>query len=533
MTAIRLPKSWIALLLVHFVLTAALALLNPHVHLLDDAYYTLTIARNIAAGDGITYGGVPTNGFQPLFALVMAPLMALFGDRPETALRLAKLFLALCSTGLLLVLLHIARRLADNAAAVATGVLYVANANLLAHNLSGLETALHGLLFWLFVLAYLRYRDSERLGPLLGMGLLLGVTAYARFDTVFLFLGVGLDQAWAQRRDIPQLVRRGMALFGPAVVLLAPWFIWSRVACGSFFQSSGSFHRWRGLLQQDVPESLGGMVKFGVAKLVSLGIKLPLEPLWGYEGPMRALARRLLGQERVRAGFLVELLRENPGAAAALAGLALGGAALLVWFGRRHARRLTTLRPLAFLLPALAGAALFYPLFLLNYSMRHFFPFSAGLALVWGVWLGGFAADGPLRRRGAGLAAAIVLAALLALPGVGAWTTDHRPRTAWEVVETIEGLVPTGEKIGYTDCGVFGYYLRRHTVVNLDGILDFDALHAMRDGDIGALLVRRRIGYVLHLHNFRADYATQWQTHVAPRVTVVPPTDWLYRVTLP
>ena len=38
--------------------------------LIDDAYYYLSIARHLAGGEGITYGGIPVNGFQPLYLLV-------------------------------------------------------------------------------------------------------------------------------------------------------------------------------------------------------------------------------------------------------------------------------------------------------------------------------------------------------------------------------------------------------------------------------------------------------------------------------
>jgi hypothetical protein len=44
----------------------------------DDAYYYFTIARNLAAGLGSTFDGLaPTNGYHPLFLLLVTPLFAL------------------------------------------------------------------------------------------------------------------------------------------------------------------------------------------------------------------------------------------------------------------------------------------------------------------------------------------------------------------------------------------------------------------------------------------------------------------------
>ncbi|HPQ71696.1 MAG TPA: glycosyltransferase family 39 protein [bacterium] len=521
------------LIVAHLLLTGALALGNPHVHLLDDAYYTLTIARHVAGGEGITYGGYATNGFQPLYGFLMTPVMAVFGAHPDLCLRLALLLMACASAGLLALVYRLTARLVDERAAVVAGCLYVGNANLIVHSMSGLETPLHALLFWGTIAFYLRLRDDETPRRLLLMSVLLALTAYARFDAVFLFFAVGLDWLWRHRREPLRMMRGGLTIFLPALALLTPWFVWSKAATGSFFQSSGAFHHWRGLVRQDIPESLGGMVKFAVVKLVSLGIKLPLEPLTGYEGLMRLLARWLLGVERLQTGFLAQLFKTRPGAAVLLLLIVAGLAVALIAAGKAGLRRMARLRPLGFVLIALAGAALFYPLYMLNYSMRHFFPFSVGLLMVWGAFFSGLAETKWLRAKASRTVALVVVALLLALPGIGHWLKNASPTHARELVSTIERTVPRGARIGYTDCGVFGYYLPEYTVVNLDGILNFEALRAMRSGDIGAYLAEHEVSYVLHLHNFQAEYKQQWDTYVAPRVEVVPPTDWIFRLKQP
>ncbi|HPM76244.1 MAG TPA: glycosyltransferase family 39 protein [bacterium] len=521
------------LLIAHLLLTGALALGNPHVHLLDDAYYTLTIARHIADGEGITYGGYATNGFQPLYGFLMTPVMALFGAHPDLCLRLALLLMACASAGLLALVYFLTARLVDERAAVVAGCLYVFNANLIVHSLSGLETPLHALLFWGSIAFYLRLRDDETPRRLLVLGVLLALTAYARFDAVFLFFAVALDWLWRRRHEPWRMIRGGLTIFLPALALLTPWFVWSKAATGSFFQSSGAFHHWRGLVRQDIPESLGGMIKFAVVKLVSLGIKLPLEPLTGYEGLMRLLARRLLGVERLQTGFLAQLLQTRPVAAVVLLLIVAGFAVALLAGGRDGLRRVASLRPLGLVLIALAGAALFYPLYMLNYSMRHFFPFGIGLLMVWGAFFSGLAETKWLRTPMRQTIALLLVALLLALPGLGPWLKSAEPTHARELVRTIERTVPRGARIGYTDCGVYGYYLPEYTVVNLDGILNFTALRAMRSGDIGAYLAEHEVTYVLYLHNFQAEYQRQWDEYVAPRVAVVPPTDWIFRLEQP
>ena len=55
----------------------------------DDGYYSLTVARNIAAGKGITIDGTtPTNGFQPLFTFLCVPLFIVSGGDQYLSIRL-------------------------------------------------------------------------------------------------------------------------------------------------------------------------------------------------------------------------------------------------------------------------------------------------------------------------------------------------------------------------------------------------------------------------------------------------------------
>ena len=47
----------------------------------DDAFYYLTVARNIAAGAGSTFDGVYfTNGYHPLWMLLLIPVTSLDAD---------------------------------------------------------------------------------------------------------------------------------------------------------------------------------------------------------------------------------------------------------------------------------------------------------------------------------------------------------------------------------------------------------------------------------------------------------------------
>ncbi len=86
---------WVFKLLVSLVAIFSLSLvLRPRRGVVDrpvseDAYYALTVSRNIAEGKGATIdGSTPTNGFQPLFVFVCVPLYALAGHDKILAVRL-------------------------------------------------------------------------------------------------------------------------------------------------------------------------------------------------------------------------------------------------------------------------------------------------------------------------------------------------------------------------------------------------------------------------------------------------------------
>ena len=45
----------------------------------DDSFYYLEVARHVARGDGFTFDGLhPTNGFHPLWLLLLVPICRLF-----------------------------------------------------------------------------------------------------------------------------------------------------------------------------------------------------------------------------------------------------------------------------------------------------------------------------------------------------------------------------------------------------------------------------------------------------------------------
>ena len=529
----RYPRAVVLLAAVHFAAWLSIVLLKPMAFLLDDAYYSLTVAANIAAGRGITYGGFPTNGFQPLYSFLMTPVFAVVDNR-MTALRIALFFGALCSTAALFVLYSLARKITDATSATLAVMLAALSQNLLAHSASGLETPLHALLFLVVVKRYLDVRSGIATKPGVSLGLLLGLLALARFDACFVWIAIALDRFWIHRHQPKKAFIENLVLFIPATVLVLPWFVWCQITFGTVMQSSGAFHHWRGMAQQHVDYALPGFAIFAAVKLISLAIKLPLEPLFGYEQLVRGPARLFLGAEKLHRNFLLQLWEQKPVIAVALVVFGLAVFAALLLFGRGGLSRMRSSAGLLWLWPALFGAALYYPLIQINYSMRHFYAFSVLLSIPVAAFLAGLLrlpnepAHITDKRK---LALLVVLAVLLFR--CGPLDPKHPASNPYGFarITEIRAHTPVGARIGYSDSGFYGYFLTKRTVVNLDGILNFDAQEAMKHNQLADYLRQARVDYVLALDNFHNEWKTQFEQALP---VLVPPSgddpDYLYKV---
>ena len=530
----QIPRAVIFLALVHFALYVYIALFRPMAFLLDDAYYSLTVAANIAAGNGITYGGFPTNGFQPLYSFLLVPLFGLFGEHRMLCLRIALLFCGLCSTASLFLIYRIARRWAGEAAAVLAVLLASLSVNMLAHSASGLETALHAFLFLLVVDYYSTRRMKLETGQAVVLGLLLGALALARLDACFVFIAIALDRFWINRSKVPFAVKQNLLVFIPALAILAPWFIWNFATFGTIVQSSGEFHHWMGIEKQGGHLAMPGFIIFAAVKLISIAIKLPLEPLFGYHTLFSLPAKWLMESDRVHTNLAMQLWEKSPTSAIMVSIVFAAILALLVIFGKKGIARLTLLRPASFLLVALFGASLYYPLYQLNYSMRHFYAYSLIMAVPVALFITGLLRidkDGPWLKN---KTTAIVLAFLVLLIFRCGPFNPALPKTneyGFDRIEDIRRDVPPGSAIGYTDCGFYGYFLPDYEVVNLDGIMNFEAQEAMKENKMSKYLVEKNVGYVLKLDNMNKDFRRQFETDMLSVLEKLPDSEFIYKVT--
>jgi hypothetical protein len=442
----------------------------------EDGYLTLTIARNLGMGNGMSVaeGTIPTNGTQPLVALLWSTIFALVGgDRMlgvggvlcceialsvVAAVLLAKLGSKLCGESAL-----------EHALVRVLAAAWFASPVVIPHTMNCLETTLNAVLVLTVALAFLKLGAVGRALPLPSIakfGALLGAAFWARNDAVYLGAGVGL--AHVLMPNGASRLRRTLEVAGFAVVAIvvgSPWLVYNQLSFGHIVPISG---RSESLM----PRTVENFQELAVSLAEYVGVVLPVPD---------ALSRKSV-------------------AVLPSAGLALAAAYVLVRIHRRAGAALRSLI-VALALYAVCLAAQYAIAFEAPYFMaRYMFPISPFLALLWlaplGSWLSKFGE--PRVFRVARLASVLVCFVTIALAiRVYARGPGHEHR---QVVEWVERNVPRTSWVGAAQSGTLGFFHDR--TVNLDGKVNPEALEARRAHRIPEYAVAKGLEFIADWHGF-------------------------------
>jgi hypothetical protein len=206
----------------------------------DDAFYYFGIARHMAMDGTPSINGLNvTNGFHPLWLLLIGPFFYALPHHLDLPIHLTLVMGAALDTVSAFLAYKLVRLLTGNpSAALTSALVYAMNPRSIFYAVSGMETALNVCMFALFVFAWTAVRVK---GPTLRryafLGVIGGLLLLARTDNVFLFLVVHSLTAWAALRGPG--TRGVIASHALTILLLAPWLLWSYGTFGTIMQSSG------------------------------------------------------------------------------------------------------------------------------------------------------------------------------------------------------------------------------------------------------------------------------------------------------
>ncbi len=480
----------LALALRLLIATRPLAVIDG-VTIPDDAYLCLTLARSLAQGHGPLYGDTFTNGFQPLYVFLVAPLFwAIRGD-PLLPVTLSLVLLAVADTaGLWLLLRWLRAEAHPLTTQVVAGVAWATSPWLLENANNGMETALA---FCLTVAALAYFARLGREGPLpkrrqaAALGALLGLAVLARIDAGLL-----------------------------AAVLAGAWLL-------------------RGARGGRLKEALE---KVAIAGATALAVSATL---WGYlaayTGSWYPVSGRAVREQSLwymkagAASFYAEMLKHSTGAVSTGGGSVLLGLLVAVGVGWAMARR-EVLRELGQAVRARLPLWAFAGLLFAAYSFwvlgpwfypRYLEPLFLPLVLLLADVTTRVGARLTQRKRwlfAGALAAVVVAGAALThqtrfmffnqktnvegYMNVGLWAKDHLPR---------------GAVVGATQSGALGYFGDGLTVVNLDGVVNGECYRAITGRKMGAFIHQKGVQYIVG-----------WQVNVDYLKTVsadVPESAWV------
>jgi hypothetical protein len=230
----------------------------------DDAYLSLTLARNIAQGHGPQYGGHYTNGFQPLYVFLMVPAYWAIPQDNVAPVHLALLLMSLFDTLTLLLLFRLVRRLTTSAfTPVLAALLWTFHPRIIGVAANGLETAL-ACFFVTWILSYFhRYFVQAENAPTkrrcIGLGALLGMGMLARIDCILLAAIVTTCLLWTQKTTLRKAFGSQVLVSTSAFLAYLPWLVYSFSYTGDLYPISGSATRFMTLEGLDAPPTFGNL----------------------------------------------------------------------------------------------------------------------------------------------------------------------------------------------------------------------------------------------------------------------------------
>lgn len=474
----------------------------------DDAFYYFVTADRVSNGQNISFDGLTaSNGYHPLWLFFLVPLYLLPGDSLPLHLALSMSSLLDVLAGVLIGI-AVWRLTSHEVAGLFSMTLYLLLPQNVLSSVNGVESSLSAvLLAALFALVVWTWR--ERRGAWVGWaifsGVLGGLAVLARLDSAVVVASllalVALQQAGRTRWLAPAVSA------GIVVLLVAPWLLWSQVAVGTAVPNSAETTTWHMRTYYSLANPEAGVLdkmQHGLANTKEVFLtQFPHLYL-----PDRPLDILIVAALAVLFAHLVLATRGSE---------------------RREAGRRLVIAGLP--LAAFVATLLFNSAY--RWSVRSWY-FAWGMPFV--VAVAGLAFAHLQRLAGQGLArvpalrvhgemtrsllvygvavGALILAYLG--PAQDIWRTGQFPVQGYNLraAEYLKANTEEDERVASFNAGIIGY-LSDRTVINIDGVVNGDALDALRE--------RRLLDY---LRSMDVSYVADSNSYLTWLPAFIRPDDW-------
>ncbi len=482
------PFTWLIIALFIVGLVSRLAPLLDHGGRLlrqfptEDGYLMLTIARNLAIGNGMSTadGTIPTNGTQPGATFIYACCYWLVSGNKIAGVKLVLVLQAIVALASSFMIYKLGRLfLAEHkrgatVAALSAGVWFSAG-GFVPHTMNCLETGLYVLciLFAVYYFLAVHRRQNNRwtYKQCLMTGLLLGICFWMRNDAALLIAAICfVHLLWTRKSSDarwPHRLGESIWIGTTSLIVASPWLMYNYIYFGHLMPISG----------------------ISEAAYITFGENLSLVPI--------VFAEYALTVIPIPAG-----LENNPLVWSAAIALTAGWITLLVFITRRctYQERLLLLTITLYALML----SVFYGLFFGagHFLARYFFPLSPFTTLLWS-WVAVYLWDianayrtkrfyKPIPRITVQLAP-VILAFLAVGLNLRLYLKGNQ-HEHFQVVEWVANKIPASAWVGAPQTGTLGYFHDR--TINLDGKVNPEALQARLQNRIPHYVLRKKIHYL-------------------------------------
>ncbi len=437
----------------------------------DDAYLSLDIARNFADGKWFYYGTQHTSGFQPLYAIIMAPVFLLFKSDAISPIYISLTILSLFGFGTIYLLFKLVGIIYEDEYSPFISVLfYILLPVSIINQTNGLETSIS--FFLCVVIFYFLYKFRQinikeiSSKQIFIFAVVTGFAIIARIDNVLLIPGIFLYAFLKYRNDklrLKDIIPEVLIFSAGVAVIYLPYAITSFAFTGDIFPISGK-------AVHQIGKDMADYYSAGQTSVFTL-LKLSLKNIFTNYSVVIGFV--------IVSVFIVSLKTRT-----------------YRWFKNSVAEHL----------PLITTSLLLFAVysFYLNatwFYSRYFFP----LSLLFIISAGFSFNQLSISFNSAKSKAVIFLGVIIVLititiirPGFkDFFFKDYMKSGYIEIGEWVNNNFPEGTTIGSNQTGSMGYFARNMNIINLDGVVNKEAYNAIKNKELIEYVKNKKIEYFI------------------------------------
>lgn len=447
----------------------------------DDLFYYTETAKNVVAGNGISFDGIhSTSGVQPLWLVALIPFSQWF-ENPEFGLRSA-LFLATFFSLLTALFLPrvLSRAMPKNGIAIGAiaGSIWMLHPKILQVSFEGTEGSLAALAWLLSMWAWLTAKGSSKgytLGFVLGLGIL------ARIDHLVLAAMLWLIPL----QNIRSLLRKGLQMLPGIAILFGGWLIICWLTTGEIGFDSGKVKRLHFLRMLALDNDFS-ISEVGAFSLISEQAKG-----WVQNG-VKYVSLLLHAESRVSITMLVLLAL----AAVTIFYRVISSSVSIKKLLSSTSNLIMELRPMLFAGITVFLSYLFYLHYMRSWYMIPLFLFGA---LMVAALIHDLIIHDPSISRKKALITSAFFFVTFAIMHVEAHLYPRKgvDPALFSAIEQVKTDIEPEATIGAFNAGIAGaWFSPDHTVVNLDGVINHSVVKALENRELEDYVVTEGVDYL-------------------------------------